>query len=665
MITRNSIIRILLFVYLLSTFNVVKAQPAYSWAKYFDNPGQLDPSEVDVDAAGNVYSTGYFSGTADFDPGSGTRLLTSKGGNDIYITKSDASGNLLWAKSVGGKLSDFSFGIKTDAAGNVYITGNFIDTVDFDPGTGEQIQIGSTEPLQYYMFILKLDTDGNYVWVKSLTGNKSGYSAAIAIDGTGNVYTTGNFNGITDFDPGPATYNLNAGGTGFNPDIFILKLDASGNYVWAKNIGNSSNNMGSGIAVDAVGNVYTTGYFTGTVDFDPGTGIQNLSSVDNDIFILKLDAAGDYVWAKQIGASGTQRGEGIAVDASQNVYSTGTFTNTVDFDPGSGVYELVTNADDNVYVSKLDAAGNYVWAVSVGGAGTEFCESLALDNLNNVYLTGSFTDVVDFDPGSGTHNLTPTSGSSDVFILKLDASGAYQWAANKGSSGEDNGVAIAVTASDNVYTIGSFEGTVDFDSGSGTQELTTVATGAYILHLVPSPLPLALLNFSAIDKETEVQLQWKTSQEENTASFTIERSSDGKKFENIGSVAAANNNLINNYTYKDAQPVTGTAFYRLKMIDKDGRFTNSRSVSVTRNGRTQHLQVSPNPAKELLNVQANGIETVQLQITDATGRIWQQQHISLNGKTSTSINIQALPAGVYYLVMKGKQIQHVQQFIKQ
>ncbi|MCS3799085.1 T9SS type A sorting domain-containing protein [Niastella sp. OAS944] len=663
MITRNSIIPALLFVFLLSAFNIVKAQPAYSWAKYFDN---ADPIGVDVDAAGNVYTTGTFSGTADFDPGTGARLLTSKGFGDIYITKSDASGNLLWAKSVGGKAADFIRGIKVDAAGNVYLTGTFKDTVDFDPGAGEHVMIGSTTPLNYYIYILKLDADGNFVWAKSLTSSKSGFACAITVDGAGNVYTTGSFYEIMDFDPGPGTYNLDAG-TEYSQDIFILKLDASGNLAWAKNIGSSGGtNQGIGIAVDAVGNVYTTGYFTRTADFDPGTGIQNLyGASDNDIFILKLNAAGDYVWAKKMGDNGVQRGGSIAVDASQNVYTTGYFEGTVNFDPGSGVHQLMSNGNADVYVSKLDAAGDYVWAVSVGSTGTDEGQSLALDNLNNVYLTGRFINDVDFDPGTGTHNLTSAAGSSDIFLLKLDASGAWQWAANLGSSGEDNGVAIAVTANDNVYTTGSFEGTVDFDFGSGTQELTTVATGAYILHLVPSPLPLTLLNFSAIDKETEVQLQWQTSQEENTASFTIERSADGKKYENIGSVAAASNNLVNNYTYKDAQPVTGTAFYRLKMIDKDGRFTNSRMVSVTRNGRAQPLQVSPSPAKELLNVQATGTETVQLQITDATGRIWQQQHINLNGKTSASINIQALPAGVYYLLVKGKQIQQVQQFVKQ
>lgn len=664
MITRNSIIRTFLFVFLLSAFNIVKAQPMYSWAKHFTNVNTLAATGITVDAAGNVYTTGYFSNTADFDPGSGTRLLTANGNYDIYITKSDASGNLLWAKSIGADRLDNAWDIKADAAGNVYVTGNFRDTVDFDPGPGEQILIAPAQALKCDMYILKLDASGNYVWAKSLAGTNYSNAQAITIDGAGNVYTTGSFTGIIDFDPGPGTYNLDAG-TG--TDIFILKLDVSGNYVWAKNIGGNGfdTNVGNSIAVDGSGNVYTTGYFTNGVDFDPGAGTKNLNAVHSyDIFVLKLDVDGNYVWVKQIGAYNSQVGYGIAVDASGNVYTSGYFWGTVDFDPGADTHELTSAGYEDVYVSKLDAAGNYLWAVNVGGNGSDYCQSIALDNLNNIYLSGTFSGTADFDPGSGTHNLN-SAGSLDVFFLKLDASGAYQWATGIGNSNTEYNDALAVPGNDNIYTVGNFKGTVDFDPGSGLQELTTHDEGTYILHLVPTTVPLTLLHFNAIDKETGVQLQWQTSQEENTDLFTIERSEDGKRYEAIGSVAAASNHLVNNYAFTDAQPLTGNAFYRLKMIDRDARFTNSRIVSVTRQGRTQALQVTPNPAKDWLNVQATGMETVQVQITDATGRIWQQQHINLNGKTSTAVNIQALPAGAYYLLLKGKQTQQVQQFVKQ
>lgn len=663
--TRFFTIRILLIFLLSGVLQAANAQAVYGWAKHFTNIDELTPSGITVDASGNVYTTGYFSNHADFDPGTGTQILTANGDNDVYITKSDANGNLLWAKSVGGAEIDNSWAIKADAAGNVYVTGFFRGAVDFDPGPGVAILTGPASSIRSDVFILKLDALGNYIWAKSLAGNSIATVNGITIDGTGNVYTTGNFSGIVDFDPGAGAHPINAGTTN---SIFILKLDVDGNYIWAKNVVSSGvdGNEGRGIAVDASGNVYTTGFFSGTADFDPGAGTVNFTTVHHyDIYILKLNEDGDYVWAKQIGANDKQMGYTIAVDATGNVYTSGSFNGTVDFDPGADVHTLASNGAEDVYVCKLDASGNYEWAVSVGGSNIDLCQTLALDNLGNVYITGGFTSVTDFDPGTGVVELTP-AGAFDTFILKLDAAGAYRWAIGLGGSGNEAGVSLVVTGDDNIYTTGVFENTIDLDPGTGTQNVTTPDWGVYILHLIPgAPLPLTLLRFTATDKETAVQLHWQTSQEENTASFTIERSADGKQYTAIGSVVAASNYLVNNYSFTDGQPLAGNAIYRLKMIDKDARFTHSPIVVVKRNGRAQPLQVSPNPVTDRLYVQTTGTETVLQQIADATGRIWQQQHITLNGKTSFSVNINSLPAGVYYLVVKGKHTHQVQQFIKQ
>src|SRR5262249_14945501 len=161
-------------------------------------------------------------------------------------------------------------------------------------------------------------------------GDDIGYS--IAVDASGNVYTTGFFHGTVDFDPGSGTKNLVA--TGSNTDIFISKLDASGNYVWAKKIGGNTADIGYSIAFDASGNVYTTGSFQGTVDFDPGTGTQNLvASGSTEIFISELDASGNFVLAKHMGGGLYGYGQCIKVDASGNIYTTGYFSGTADFDP--------------------------------------------------------------------------------------------------------------------------------------------------------------------------------------------------------------------------------------------------------------------------------------------------------------------------------------------
>ena len=118
-------------------------------------------------------------------------------------------------------------------------------------------------------------------------------------------------------------------------DIFISKLDSAGNFVWAKNFGGTAGDYGTSIATDVAGNVYTTGNFYNTVDFDPGSGINNLTSAgQNDVFILKLNTQGGFEWAKNVGGGSVDEGTSIAVDAIGSVYTIGSFTNTADMDPG-------------------------------------------------------------------------------------------------------------------------------------------------------------------------------------------------------------------------------------------------------------------------------------------------------------------------------------------
>ena len=130
-------------------------------------------------------------------------------------------------------------------------------------------------------------------------------------------------------------FNLTSEG---NRDVFVQKLNTSGNFLWAKAFGGISGDGGNTIAVDASGNVYTVRYFAETVDFDPGLGIFNLTSVgEEDCFIQKLDASGIFLWAKAFGGDDTEKIFSITLDASGNVYTTGHFQGTVDFDPGPGL----------------------------------------------------------------------------------------------------------------------------------------------------------------------------------------------------------------------------------------------------------------------------------------------------------------------------------------
>ena len=175
---------------------------------------------------------------------------------------------------------------------------------------------------------------------------------------------------------------------------------------------------GTSITTDASGNVYTTGYFYGTVDFDPGSGIYNLASSGGDIFISKISSSGNFIWAKSIGGSSFDLGNSITTDASGNVYTTGYFNNTVDFDPGSGIYNLASSGYNDIFISKISSSGNFIWAKSIGGSSFDLGNSITTDASGNVYTTGYFNGTVDFDPGFSSFVLT-SSGSADIFIHKL------------------------------------------------------------------------------------------------------------------------------------------------------------------------------------------------------------------------------------------------------
>ena len=482
------------YILILATFlicNHVWAQPTFTWAKKMGGSQQEESRSIALDASGNVFTTGFFQGTADFDPGAGVFNLTSAGNRDIYISKLDAAGNFVWAKKMGGISPDHGNSIALDASGNVFTTGSFEGTADFDPGAGT---FNLTSAGIYDIFISKLDAAGNFVWAKKMGGISNDEGFSIALDASGNVFTTGYFQGTVDFDPGAGTFNLTSVGSA---DIFISKLNAAGNFVWAKKMGGIGGEEGYSIDLDGSGNVYTTGYFQGTVDFDPGAGTFNLTSAGSgDIFISKLDAAGNFVWAKKMGGTSGDYGNSIALDASGNVFTTGIFQGTVDFDPGAGTFNLTSAGNYDIFISKLDAAGNFVWAKKMGGTSVDYGYSIALDASGNVFTTGGFIGTVDFDPGVGTFILA-SAGSADIFISKLDAAGNFVWAKQMGGIFPDESISIALNASGNVYTTGWFSGTVDFDPGVGTFNLTTAGSYDIFVHkmaecLAPPATPGAI-----------------------------------------------------------------------------------------------------------------------------------------------------------------------------
>ena len=431
---------------------------------------------VKVDPSGNIYTTGTFGGTVDFDPGVGIANLTSSGNVNAFVTKFDSSGNFVWAKHFSGASNVIPYDLYFDSLGNVYTTGSFEGTADFDPGAGtsDLTSNGSQD-----IYISKLDSSGNFVWAKSIGGGGQDYGKSINIDSGNNIYATGYFQqgaGPTDFDPGAGTANLTAGSL----DAFILKLDSSGDFVWVKQLrGNSGEVYAESTILDSSGNIYTTGTFRYTVDFDPGAGTANLSTVPdaNDIFILKLDSSGDFVFVKQIHGTATLEfatGFDINLDSSGNIYTTGKYQGTFDFDPGAGTTNLTATVNTNAFILKLDSSGDFVWVKSFDSTDEDIVGYDILIGIDDfIYVAGQFYGTADFDPGAGTSELTSLNVSQDIFILKLDSSGNFVWVNSVSGTSDDFVGGLFVDSSNNIYTVGQFYGTADFDPGAGTNNLTS------------------------------------------------------------------------------------------------------------------------------------------------------------------------------------------------
>ncbi len=265
-------------------------------------------------------------------------------------------------------------------------------------------------------------SSGGYSYAVPLGGTSADYGYGIALDGSNNVLTTGYFNGLADFDPSASLAQI--GSTAFS-DAFICKLDVNFNYLWACKIGSSSADQGNSIKTDALDNVYTTGNFGATADFDPGAANYSITPGSMDVFVLKLTSAGTFVWAKNWGSpGGGDEGKGIALDANGNVYTTGRFTNTCDFDPGAGSYSLTTAGSDEIFVHKLSCTlpstvtvSSSLTPVCVGNSSTKSITLSSTIEASVGYSWSAIGASVVFSPTTGTTTSASYTASTNFTIV--------------------------------------------------------------------------------------------------------------------------------------------------------------------------------------------------------------------------------------------------------
>ncbi|HNX03231.1 MAG TPA: SBBP repeat-containing protein [Candidatus Cloacimonas sp.] len=399
---------------------------------------------IAIDSNRNSYVTGYFkSSSITF----GTTTLTNSGYEDIFVAKMDSNGNWLWAKQAGGTDYDEGMSIAVDANGNSYVTGYFFSNANF--GDTNLISSGYSD-----IYIAKLDSNGNWLWVKQAGGTSEEWGIGVAVDSNGNSYVTGFYQESATF----GTITLTSSG---GNDIFVAKLDSNGNWLWAKQAGGTSYDEGVSIAVDTNGNSYVTGDFSASATFGTTT---LTSSGEGDIFVAKMDISGNWLWAQQAGGTDYDSGFSVAVDANGNIYVTGSFKESATL----GTTTLTSSGSEDIFIAKLDSNGNWLWAKQAGGTYYDFGNSIAVDANGNSYVTGYFEYSATF----GATTLT-SSGESDIFVAKLNSNGNWLWAKQTGGTSFDFGYGIAVDANGSSYVTGFFMESATF----GTTPLTS--SGGY------------------------------------------------------------------------------------------------------------------------------------------------------------------------------------------
>ncbi len=376
----------------------------------------------------------------------------NSGYTSITSTTTQDTSNV-WSWGFGDAETDFGYSVAVDSSGNVFVTGTFYGTVDFGGGAFTSVAhpyLGTTPDI----FLAKYSVTGEHLWSKSFGGDSNEAAKAVAVDASGNVAIAGDRRSW-EIDFGCGTDRGEAKG-----DIFVAKYSALGDCLWSKTFGGSGNEYATDVAMDSNGDVIVTGYFWDTVDFGGGE-LTSAGRYNYDVFVAKYSAAdGSHLWSKRFGSTGSERGNGVAVDRSGNVLVTGQFQDTVDFGGGG----LTSAGDYDVFVAKYSAAGYYQWSRRFGGTNWDYSTGIATDSLGNLFVVGEFQGTASFGGG-----VLSSAGDYDIFVARYSGvNGDHLWSKGFGSTNPDYVEGVAVDGIGNVFVTGSFLGEVDFGGGAFT-----------------------------------------------------------------------------------------------------------------------------------------------------------------------------------------------------
>jgi hypothetical protein len=392
---------------------------------------------VAVDGSDNVVVAGGLDGTLNF----GGPTFVGAGLSDAFVVKFDPQGNHVWSTSFGDVGYDAAASVDVNAAGEIAVTGYYEGQIKIGPATYNSV--GTAD-----MFLAKFDAQGNYLWSKSFGSAAYDYPAEVRFDGSGNIILAGFSTGSVNFGGGPLG---NAGGD----DIVVAKFTAAGNHVWSKRFGAAQSQRCESMALDGSGNIWLTGEFAGTFDFG---GAPLASAGGDDVYLAKLDAAGNHLFSARYGGSNDQLSWGIAANASGDVAVVGAFLGTINL---GGTAFTNAGTQNDAFIGRFGPAGQHLWSLGTGDAAFQAGLGVAFQSTGHSIAVGSFGGQVDFGGGA-----VSAVGMNDAFITKHDANGTHVWTKRYGDSGFQYATEVAVDSANNIVLIGEFDGSIDFGGGT-------------------------------------------------------------------------------------------------------------------------------------------------------------------------------------------------------
>jgi hypothetical protein len=448
-----------LLLLILCSENSLGQSPGWAWAKTAGINGETWTHDVCLHVNGDVYAVGYFKDSISLD---GFKLISS-GDRDIFIARYDAAGNVVWLKKAGGSGSDEAKGISVDANG-IYVTGYFSGTSYFDAQSVNSIGFSD-------IFIAKYDFNGDVVWLKRAGSDLPDEGFKIKADNRGHIFLTGTF---SEYGAQPTVYKT----AGFDTisvtsngdtDIFLAKYTTNGDAIWVRGGGGLSTDHTEGLSVDTSGNIYVFGFFRPSWCKFNQIQINFVGSgfLISNFFLVKYDSIGTPVWGRGIGAIGSTNSAasslelgGIVVSSSGFIYISGSYNNCdVRLHTGQILPEI---GDYDIFLVKYATNGNVVWARNAGNTGGDATLGIALDQAENLYITG-------FHNGAYFSSLTPTFyGAYDTYIASYDSGGTVRWVIGAGGTGSETANAISCNPAGTEIAIGGFwsGNTAYFGSGS-------------------------------------------------------------------------------------------------------------------------------------------------------------------------------------------------------